>query len=78
MPRNRSLYIRLKSKTDPRKADLLKLLQLYPGHSSIRLFYSDTRETETPAFYVQDSGIVYKKLCQLLDEEDVIFKFNKR
>lgn len=78
LPRNRSLYIRLKSQSDERRADLLKLLQLYPGHSSVCLFYSDTRKTETPAFYVQDSGVVLKKLCQMFDEEDVVFKFNKR
>ena len=78
LPRNRSLYIRLKSQSDPRREDLLKLLQLYPGHSGVCLFYSDTRKTETPALYVQDSGVVLKKLCQMFDEEDVIFKFNKR
>ena len=78
LPRNRSLYIRLKSESDPRRADLLRLLQLYPGHSSVCLFYSDTRKTETPSFYVQDCGTLLKKLCVMFEEEDVVFKFNKR
>ncbi len=78
LPRNRSLYIRLKSESDPRRADLLRLLQLYPGHSSVCLFYSDTRKTETPSFYVQDCGALLKKLCVMFEEEDVVFKFNKR
>jgi len=75
--RNRTLYIRLKSENDPRKADLLRLLALYPGHSSVCLFYADTRKSEAPSLRVDDCGELVKKLCMMFSEEDIVFKFNR-
>jgi len=77
LPRNRTLYIRLSGEGDERRADLMRLLALYPGHSSVCLFFADTRKTETLSILAEDCGALYKRLCTLLPEEDVVFKFNR-
>ncbi|MBR5902657.1 MAG: hypothetical protein IKZ15_00360, partial [Clostridia bacterium] len=75
--RNRTLYIRLRSRDDERKSDLMRLLALYPGHSNVLLFYADTRQSENLPLQVDDCGALARKLCMMFDEEDIVFKFNR-
>jgi DNA polymerase-3 subunit alpha len=75
LARNRTLYIRLKSRADERKTDLMRLLDLYPGHSNVCLFYADTRQSENLPIQADDCGALFKRLCMMFDEADIVFKF---
>jgi hypothetical protein len=77
LARNRTLYLRLKSRSDERKNDLMRLLNLYPGHSGVCLFYADSRQSEHLQMQVDDCGALYKRLCMMFSEEDIVFKFNR-
>ena len=55
----------------------MRLLALYPGHSNVCLFYADTRQSEAPPVFVDDCGGLWRKLCMMFEEEDIVFKFNR-
>jgi DNA polymerase-3 subunit alpha len=71
-PRQGTLYLRLPSETDPRYRKVKAMLNMFPGDSSVVLYFTDTKQRRGTRCVLMES--LLRELRNLLGQENVVLK----
>ena len=71
-PRTGTLYLRLPSETDKRYPKVKAILNMFPGESSVVLYFADTKQRRGTRCVLMES--LLKELRNVLGEGNVVVK----
>ncbi len=71
-PKNGTLYLRLPSESDSRYRKVKAMLNMFPGESSVVLFFEDTRQRRGTRCVLMDS--LLQELKNVLGEANIVLK----
>ena len=71
-PRTGTLYLRLPSEADPRYRKVKAMLNMFPGQSSVVLYFADTKQRRGTRCVLMES--LLKELKNVLGEGNVVIK----
>ncbi len=74
--RTKTVYLRLKSRSDERMERVSALLRLFSGRNPVHIYYSDTKQQVIvpQSMFADDSDGLRQRLCRVLGEENVVYK----
>ena len=72
LPKTGTLYLRLTGESDPRYRKVKAMLNMFPGESSVVLFFEDTRQRRGTRCVLKDSLLM--ELKNVLGEANIVLK----
>ena len=71
-PKEKTLWVKLPSKDDPRYERIKLILIMFPGKSTMKIYFNDTKKIVGTRCIIHDALI--KELCEMLGDDNVVVK----